>query len=118
MQTAIATLKQGTNGWYSVPTASLSEELLQYFTDKAGRTPKFCRFTEDAVEWQTQFEWADRLGLEAAISEKTGNLFLKTTPILTQAERKEMVLEKQAKFRKPEVAKPAVNSIDITGADL
>jgi hypothetical protein len=105
------------NNWYHVPTAELTEDLLEYFAGKAERSPLYCKFTDDSVCWTTQFEWADKLEITAAYSSK-GMLCLNTTPVETQEERRQRVLELKSKFKKSAVVTKAPADIIVTDSDL
>ena len=107
----IATRK---NNWYYVPTAQLTEELLQYFTGKAERSPQYCKISTDTVCWTTQFEWADQLEISATYSKK-GMLCLNTSAVETQEERRARVLELKSKFKK---SATVVTDIHTTDADM
>lgn len=111
MKTIIANYVRTTSGganWYSVSTSKLTPELLEYFAGKAERSPQYCKISEETVEWCTQFEWADQLALSTAIS-KSGQLCLKTEPILTAEQRREAA-QKLAKAKPQAAAATAVDT--------
>jgi hypothetical protein len=112
MKQIIATYIRTTSGganWYSVPTGALSAELLEYFAGKAERSPEYCKITEETVQWCTQFEWADQLSISAVISKSSGQLCLKTEPILTAEQRREAA-QKLAKVKPQAAAATAVDT--------
>lgn len=104
------------NNWYHVPTEKLTEDLLKYFAGRAERSPLYCKITDESVSWTTQFEWADQLEISAACS-KTGMLCLNTTPVETQEERKQRVMELKAKFKKTAVVTKTPD-VDVSDSDL
>ena len=110
----VSTTSGGAN-WYSVSTNNLTADLLEYFQERAERKPDYCKITDETVQWCTQFEWADQLAISTVISKSSGQLCLKTEPILTAEQRREAA-QKLAKA-KPQTAAPRVMStidVDIT----
>jgi len=106
------------SNWYHVPTANLTEDLLEYFTGRAQRDPLYTKISEDTVSWTTKFEWADKLEISTAYS-KNGMLYLATTPVQTEEQRKAEVEKLRAEFneKKAVVTKTTPNLI-VTDSDL
>lgn len=92
----IRTTSQGAN-WYEVPVNQMTEDLLQYFQERATRKADYCKITDDTVSWCTSFEWATQLSLSTFISDK-GNLCLKCDPILSAEERRKAAEEKKKEY--------------------
>jgi len=101
---------------YHVPTAELTEELLEYFAGRAERSPLYCKFTDDSVSWTTQFEWADQLEISAVYS-KQGMLCLKTTPVETQEQRRQRVTELKSQYKKKAVV-TKTSDVEVSDSDL
>jgi hypothetical protein len=99
----IRTTSAGAN-WYGASLTEIQRDakLLQYFTEKQARdlikglTTVVFDEAADQLSWCTQFESADILHLTAEISQKTGNLFLKTSSVLTLEQRQALVQSKKA----------------------
>jgi hypothetical protein len=92
----IRTTSQGAN-WYEVAVNQMTEDLLQYFQERAMRKPDYCKITDDTISWCTSFEWADKLSLSTFVS-KEGNLCLKCDPILSSEERRKQVEDKKKEY--------------------
>lgn len=113
----IRTTGTGSN-WYEVSLSDLTAELLEYFEQRALRDERWTVFTEESVQWCTQFEFADKLSIELGIS-KVGNPFLKCSPEYTLEERKEMAMAARNKLRKSAPASASAKiEIDADDTEL
>ena len=108
----VSTTSGGAN-WYSVSLKDLSDDLLEYFQNRAESKPDYCKITDDSVNWCTSFEWADQLSLTAYVSTKTGLLGLKCEPILTAEQRRVASAERKAQIAAPRVIASTID-VDIT----
>jgi hypothetical protein len=103
----IRTTGTGSN-WYEVSLSDLTAELLEYFEQRALRDERWTVFTEESVQWCTQFEFADKL-----------NPFLKCSPEYTLEERKEMAMAARNKLRKSAPASASAKiEIDADDTEL
>ena len=113
MPHCIATYVRTTDGganWYSAPVSDMTSDVLEYFQDRAMRSPNYTIITDDEVQFCTQFLCEDKYSLSTGIS-KSGNTFLKTDAILSASDRRQAMLDR--KKANPAVAtKSAVSSID------
>jgi hypothetical protein len=109
----IRTTGQGAN-WYEAPVSQMTNDLLQYFQERATRKSDYCKITEDTVSWCTSFEWADQLSLSTFISNQ-GKLCLKCDPILSVEQRREQA--QKLKDKQP-AKKVTATSIEIDPDDL
>lgn len=108
--TYIRTTQGGAN-WYSVPTSSLTADLLEYFQERAQRKPDYCKVSDEAVQWCTSFEWADQLALSTYISKSSGQLCLKCEPVLTAEQRRTAAEGLRKQF--PADATTTTKSVDV-----
>lgn len=112
----IRTTGQGAN-WYEAPVSQMTEDLLQYFQERASRKPDFCKMDDEKVSWCTSFEWADQLALSTFTS-NAGKLCLKCDPILTAEQRREQANKLKKEFEKPSVKKVDTGSIELDDMDF
>ena len=106
----VSTTKAGAN-WYSVAIADLTSDLMEYFQDRAMRSPDYTIISDEDVRWCTQFLCEDKYAISTGIS-KNGNVFLDAKPVLSAADRRAAMLARTA--AKPATAsKTAVDSIDV-----
>lgn len=115
----IRTTSAGAN-WYGATLSEISSNplTLQYFTEKQSRdaakglTTVVFDEEKDQLRWCTQFESADTLHIEGAINPKTGNLFLRTSAVLTLEQRQAAVAARKAASNTTTVRKPVVSAED------
>lgn len=114
MKTIIANYVRTTQGganWYTVRTSNLTEELLQYFQERASRKPDYCKVSDESVDWCTSFEWADQLALSAYVSKSSGQLCLRCEPVLTAEQRRASAEGLRKKF--PADTTTTTTSVDV-----
>lgn len=106
----VRTTANGSN-WYSVRISDLTSDLMEYFQDRADRSPDYTIILTDEITWCTQFLCEDKYALSTGIS-KNGNVFLKTDAILSAADRRAAMQAKKA-AQPTTTSKAAVDSIDV-----
>jgi hypothetical protein len=106
----VSTTNAGAN-WYSVKISDLSSDLMEYFQDRADRSPDYTIISDEDVMWCTQFLCEDRYAISTGIS-KNGNVYLDTKPVLSAADRRAAMLARTA-AKPTSVSKAAVDSIDV-----
>lgn len=106
----VSTTNAGAN-WYSVKIADLTSDLMEYFQDRALRSPDYTIISDEDVRWCTQFLCEDNYAISTGIS-KNGNVYLDAKPVLSAEQRRQAMLARTAKSTTA-VTKAVVDSIDV-----
>lgn len=106
----VRTTSNGSN-WYSINITDCTSDVMEYFQDRAMRSPDYTIISDTEVMWCTQFLCEDKYALSTGIS-KNGNVFLKTDAIMSAADRRAAMQAKKA-AQPTTVSKAAVDSIDV-----